>query len=142
MTDRAQFKSGAIVRYPYLWRWQADKGREHGEKDRPVCLAFAMHDPRQNLTHMVILAISGTSPFEDQLAIEIPSLEMRRAGLKDFKRAWLTIGEYNYDVIERSMHFNPAQSPQGYFSDKFLLQITRALRPLLASARGRIDRTS
>lgn len=43
MTDR--FENGSIVKYPYLWRWQAEEGREHGEKDRPVCLAMAMPDP-------------------------------------------------------------------------------------------------
>ncbi|MGO4450412.1 hypothetical protein AB4Y96_15940 [Phyllobacterium sp. TAF24] len=141
MNKESRFSSGAIVRYPYLWRWQSDKGREHGEKDRPVCLAMALPDPRQKLTHLVILAISGTSPLDEQSAIEIPSLEIRRAGLREHKRAWLTIGEYNYDVLERSYNFDPAQEPQGRFSDKFLLEIQRTLRPLLQAARGRIDRT-
>ncbi|MBA8881875.1 hypothetical protein FHW16_005622 [Phyllobacterium myrsinacearum] len=52
MNKESRFSSGAIVRYPYLWRWQSDKGREHGEKDRLVCLAMALPDPRQKLTHL------------------------------------------------------------------------------------------
>lgn len=98
--------------------------------------------PWRSLTHLVILAISGTSPLDEQAAIEIPALEIRRAGLREHKRAWLTISEYNYDVAERSYHFDRSQEPQGRFSNKFLLEIQRALRPLLQSARGRIDRTS
>lgn len=142
MSDQARFSSGSIVRYPYLWRWQSEKGREHGEKNQPVCLAMAFPDSRQNLTHLVILAISGTSPLDEQAAIEIPALEIRRAGLREHKRAWLTISEYNYDVAERSYHFDTSQEPQGRFSNKFLLEVQRALRPLLQSATGRIDRTS
>lgn len=113
MTDR--FQNGSIVKYPYLWRWQAEEGREHGEKDRPVCLAMAMPDPRQNVTHLVILAISGTPPKSDQIALEIPDLELRRAGLSSSKRGWITVSEFNYDIAERSWHFDPAQTPQGRF---------------------------
>lgn len=110
MSDR--FPNGAIVSYPYLWRWQAEEGREHGEKDRPVCLALTVPDPRQNITHLVILPISGTLPRNDQTALEIPDLELRRAGLSVFKRGWITVSEYNYDVAERSFHFEPAQTPR------------------------------
>ena len=139
MTDR--FQNGSIVKYPYLWRWQAEEGREHGEKDRPVCLAMAMPDPRQNVTHLVILAISGTPPKSDQIALEIPDLELRRAGLSSSKRGWITVSEFNYDIAERSWHFDPAQTPQGRFGAHFLEEIRRALRPILAATTGRIDRT-
>jgi hypothetical protein len=139
MTER--FPSGTVVQYPYLWRWQADEGRLHGEKDRPVCLALTVSDPRQDLTHLVILPISGTAPREDQVALEIPDLELRRAGLSMFRRGWITVDEYNYDIAERSYHFEPNQTPRGRFSPRFLEEIRQALRPVLAVQRGRIDRT-
>lgn len=74
----SRFTNGSIVNYPYLWRWQEDQGRDHGEKDRPVCLAITMPDQRQNITHLVILPISGTPPYGGQTALEIPPLEVRR----------------------------------------------------------------
>jgi hypothetical protein len=62
MTDR--FPSGSIVSYPYLWRWQNDEGRENAEKDRPVCLAITVRDTEREITHLVILPISGTPPYQ------------------------------------------------------------------------------
>jgi len=140
MTDR--FPNGSIVTYPYLWRWQENEGREHSEKDRPVCVAITMADARQNITHPVILPISGTPPFRGQATLEIPPLEIRRAGLSMFKRGWITVGEYNYDIAERSYFFEPNQIPRGQFSPSFLEEIRQALRPLLIARQGRVDRTN
>lgn len=100
-----------------------------------------MWDQAQQITHMVILPISGTAPREDQQTLEIPQLEIRRANLSLSKRAWLTIDEYNYDIVERSYYFDPGQRPQGSFSPKFLEEIRKAIRPMLANRTGRIDRT-
>jgi len=66
-----QYKEGHIVRYAYLWKWQRDLGRDEGEKDRPACVALTFRNNAQNLTHLVMLAISGTPPTADQTAIEI-----------------------------------------------------------------------
>lgn len=139
MTDR--YESGLIVSYPYLWRWQADKGRLSGEKDRPVCLAITIPDARQKITHLVIVPISGSPPLSEQTALEIPPLEIKRAGLSMFKRGWITVSEYNYDIAERSFYFEPNQKARGRFGPSFLEEIRQALRPLLAARAGRIDRT-
>jgi hypothetical protein len=138
---RADFKSGSIISYPYLWRWQQVKGIEHGEKNRLVCLALILPDARQNITHLMLLAISSTSPFADQLTIEIPALELRRAGLSAFKQGWITVSEYNYDVAERSFYFESGQQPLGQFSPQFLENIRQKLRSLLERKEGRVDRT-
>jgi hypothetical protein len=105
MADR--FPSGSIVSYPYLWRWQHDEGRENTEKDRPVCLAITVRDPEPEITHLVILPISGTPPYQGQVAPEIPLLEIRQAGLSMFKRGRIMVSEYNYDIAERSYYFDP-----------------------------------
>jgi hypothetical protein len=139
MTPR--FRSGSIVTYPYLWRWQHDRGRDNAEKDRPVCLAITVPDQSLQLTHLVILAISGTPPAQNQAALEIPSLELRRAGLSTLKRGWITTGEYNYDILERSFHFDPNQAVRGEFSPRFMEEIRRAIRPVLSARSNRIDRT-
>jgi hypothetical protein len=138
---RDEIKSGSVISYPYLWRWQRDAGREHGEKHRPVCVALALPDPRQNLTHLMLLPISATAPAADQLAIDIPLLELKRAGLSVFKCGWITVGEYNYDIAESSFYFEPGSELLGQFSPRFLEEIRQALRPVLAKREGRVDRT-
>lgn len=92
--------SGSILRYPYLWAWQRDKGEPEGRKSRPVCLVLAL--PKGKQTHLIILAISGTPPRPDQSTPEIPQLECRRAGVRDWKEAWITVSEFNHDIAEAS----------------------------------------
>lgn len=134
------FDEGQIVRYEYLWNWQAKAGRTNGEKPRPCCLALSMKNPRQNLTHMILLPISGTPPRPEQEAIVIPTLELKRAGLSTFKEGWITVSEYNYDILERSFVFDPNQTPMGKFSNSFTRQILQRLRPYIAASLGRVDR--
>lgn len=138
MTDR--FSRGDIVSYPYLWRWQEGNGREHGEKDRPVCLILSISDPKGH-SHVLLLPISSTPPYGGQSAIEIPDLELRRAKLSSFKQGWITVSECNYDIIERSYHFDPAQTPRGKFSGAFLETVRKAFAPFLAAGAARVDRT-
>ncbi|RUU94656.1 MULTISPECIES: hypothetical protein [unclassified Mesorhizobium] len=138
MTDR--FGKGDIVGYPYLWRWQDEQGREHGEKDRPVCLILSMRDDKDN-THVLLLPISSTPPYEGQTALEIPALELQRAKLSTFKRGWITVSECNYDILERSYHFDTRQKPRGKFSGIFLEEVRKAFAPFLAAGSARVDRT-
>jgi hypothetical protein len=139
MSDK--FRSGDIVSYPYLWHWQHEEGRVNAEKDRPVCLALALPDKSKALTHLIIVAISGSSPLPEQRAIAIPDLEIKRAGLSAYKRAWLSVGEYNYDIAEKSFFFEPHQRIRGRFSDVFLKQILREVRRTVEIQSGRVDRT-
>jgi hypothetical protein len=135
-----RFKDGDIVRYPYLWIWQRDLGRDEGEKDRPACLAMTIKNETQKLTHLVILAISGTPPTERQNAIEIPALELRRAGLTDTRRGWITVSEYNYDILERSWDFPVNAPPLGRFSGPFLKLVQTAVLETLRGKMGKVDR--
>lgn len=138
MTDG--FRRGDVVGYPYLWGWQDAQGREHGEKDRPVCLLLTMTDANGN-THLILLPISSKPPFEGQTGIEIPKLELRRANLTGYTRGWITVSEYNYDILERSYHFDAGEPPRGRFSEAFLEAIRQAFTPHLAAGTARIDRT-
>ncbi|MCY1740568.1 hypothetical protein [Ensifer sp. SL37] len=138
MTER--FSKGDVVRYPYLWRWQDELQREHGEKDRPVCIILALRDEK-SLTHMLLLAISSKPPREGQAALEIPKLELRRAKLTDHDCGWITVSECNYDILEKSFHFDAGQRPLGKFSDVFLEEIRKAFVPFLAAGTAKIDRT-
>lgn len=136
------FRRGDIISYPYLWRWQVEENpdREHGEKDRPVCMILTVTD-RQGLTHLLLLPISSKPPFEGQEAIEIPGLELRRARLTGYSHGWITISECNYDVLERSYYLDSGQKPIGRFSDAFLEKVRQAFVPFLAAGSARVNRT-
>jgi hypothetical protein len=94
----------------------------------------------QNLTHLVLLAISGTPPRLGQTAIEIPQLELRRAGLTESKQGWITVSEYNHDILERSWDFPIQTPPQGRFSRPFLKKVQAAVLETLRRKSGRMDR--
>lgn len=80
MTDAPAIASGDLVSaYPYLWLWQRARGESEGRKERPVCVAVATRGA-DGLTHLALLAITGTPPRVDQRAVEIPPLEIRRLG--------------------------------------------------------------
>ncbi|WP_454685889.1 hypothetical protein [Agrobacterium leguminum] len=96
----------------------------------------------QGLSHILLLPISSKPPQDSQQrAIEIPKLELRRAKLTGYDRGWITVSECNYDVIERSYHFNALQQPIGRFSETFLEDIRTAFAPFLAAGTARVIRT-
>jgi hypothetical protein len=130
---------GSIIRFPYLWAWQRGKGETEGRKSRPVCMVLAI--PKGNQTNLILLAISGTPPRSDQTALEIPQLECRRAGIRDWKDAWITVSEFNHDIAEQSFYYDPNTEVLGSFSKGFLAKIAAAFKPFLAQPNARISRT-
>ncbi|TWG89376.1 hypothetical protein L598_008500000030 [Mesorhizobium sp. J18] len=141
MTRSDRLKPGTIVTYPYLWKWQADQHETEGRKDRPTCVIATLVHQQDELTHLVLLAISSQPPRSDQRAFEIPEIECRRAGLSDWKRAWVTISEYNYDIAEQSYYLDPNQQPLGRFSKPFVQRLASAALPLFKRGGARVDRT-
>ncbi len=130
--------NGSVIRYPYLWAWQRDKGETEGRKGRPVCMVLAI--PKGNQTNLILLAISGTPPRSDQTALEIPQLECRRAGIREWKDAWITVSEFNHDLAEVSFYYDPSAEVLGSFSKGFLAKVAAAFKPFLASPDARISR--
>ena len=132
-------RQGAVFVYPYLWRWQSERGETAGRKERPVCVALPL--VRDGMTHLFLLAITGTLPGADRIALEIPEIEKRRVGLKEWRRGWVILDECNYDIAERSFHFAPDTPSLGRFSEAFTGQIKTAMRAAIAGgALRRIDR--
>jgi hypothetical protein len=136
---RNTIESGIIIDYPFLWSWQAERGEDAGRKNRPVCVVLAL--PADGITHLVLLAISGTPPRDGQHTIEVPVLERRRAGLLEWRDAWITLSEYNYDIAERSVCLDPEAKVYGRFSRTFLAKVAEQFRYQLTSRKARIDRT-
>ena len=136
-----ELRPGSIITYPYLWRWQSERGETEGRKERPVCVVIVVVGA-DGLTHLALLAISSRPPTASEVALEVPEIERRRAGLSDFRKAWVTVGEYNYDVAERSFFLEPGLPVLGQFGRAFMRKIAMAAAPLFAARQGRVDRTS
>ena len=75
-------------------------------KTRPVCLVLRMRDPREEIHHLMLVAITSREPTEDRVAIEVPDTERQRAKLTRYPRAWIIVDEYNYDIEESSWSSN------------------------------------
>lgn len=100
-----------------------------------------MRDANRAIHHLLLLAISSQPPSPEQIAMEIPDTERRRAGLSRYPRAWIVVSEYNYDVAEESWYFEPNRPALGTFSAPFLRQVAKGLKSALSKAAARVDRT-
>jgi hypothetical protein len=89
---------------------------------------------------LYLLPISSQPPSDDQTALEIPTWELRRVGLKSYRRGWITVSEHNRDIAERSFYLDLNAEPLGTFSDAFLLKIQRAALPFFKSDAARVSR--
>lgn len=86
-------KPGLVIRYSFLWREQAERGQEEGEKDRP-CAVVMTTENDQGDTVVIVLPITHTPPSVPELAVEIPAATKARLGLDD-QRSWIIIDEAN-----------------------------------------------
>jgi len=125
--------------YPYLSRWQSDRGETEGRKHRPACVAVSMRGS-DGLTHLALLAITGSPPYADQTAVKLPALEIRRIGLDPGKDAWIIVSEYNYDILERSFSLEPPRAPLPTLSPAVLRIVLNAFRSFLAEPLARVER--
>jgi hypothetical protein len=129
-------ESGSIISYPYLWRWQHERGEDAGRKRRPTCITIVAK--QSNGRHeMILLPTSSQAARDGEVALEIPQLECQRIGI-GFP-AWITVSEFNYDILEQSFYVEPALEMPKKLSTKFLAQIIRAF---LHQKSNRIDRTA
>ncbi|MFM9976380.1 MAG: hypothetical protein ACKVON_17640 [Beijerinckiaceae bacterium] len=129
---------GSVFHYPYRWR---NRTEDH-PKDRTVTLAIVVKDAKAApLTHLFLLAITD-NPDADGLAVEIPPIERRRAGLSPTRPAFVVISEYNYDILPLSHRYNPNAKTFGAFSPVLTEQVRDAFLDAMRRARARrVDRT-
>jgi hypothetical protein len=116
-------RTGAVVRYPYLWAREADAGEAEGRKFRPVAVGVRIPEPKGDDT-IVLFPITSQEPDARRFAAEIPDTEKRRAGLDVRMRLWIVLDEYNQDAIGRSFYLEP-DPPLGYLSKAFFLPLLR-----------------
>lgn len=84
---------GLVIRYAFLWRSQAARGQDEGEKDRPCAVVVAMKND-QGETVVIVLPITHTRPVDPDLAVEIPASTKSRLEL-DRERSWIVLTDAN-----------------------------------------------
>lgn len=130
-------QTACVIRYPYLWVREAQRGETEGRKERPVAVGVRVSRPGGDL--LLLFAITTKEPEPARFACEIPLIEKRRAGLDPDLRLWIILDEYNTDVVGQSFYLEP-DPPIGRFSKAFFLPLVRAFIARRKSLTG-INRT-
>ena len=86
-------RPGLVIRYAYLWRDEADQGREEGVKDRPCVIVLAVRQD-DDAIRVRVAPITHTPPKQAGDAVELPAETKRRLGLDDAP-SWISTRETN-----------------------------------------------
>lgn len=129
-----QLRTGCVIRFPYLWVREAERGETEGRKPRPVAVGVRISRPKGEDV-LVLFPITSQPPSSDRFAVEIPEMEKHRAGLDVTPRLWIILDEYNQDVIGRSFYLEP-ELPMGRFSKAFFLPLMKEFIARRAGTRG------
>jgi len=118
--SRSPLTSGAVIRFPYLWRREAARGETEGRKLRPTVVGFRVDDDL-----LWLFPITTKLPEAGRFAREIPEIEKRRARLDPDIRSWIVLDEYNSDRIRSSTCLEP-DCEIGAFSKAFTSLVFRS----------------
>jgi hypothetical protein len=86
-------RPGLVIRFSYLWKREADAGREEGVKDRPCAILLTVKK-KPDHTRVIVVPVSHSSPQSPDEGVEIPLETEKRLGL-DSAPAWIVISEAN-----------------------------------------------
>ena len=129
-----ELRTGCVIRFPYLWVRDAERGETEGRKHRPVAVGVRIARPKGE-DILVLFPITSQPPFSDRFAAEIPEMEKRRAGLDATLRLWIILDEYNQDLIGQSFYLEP-EPLLGHFSKAFFLPLMREFISRRTKTRG------
>ena len=73
-------KKGDVWTCEYPWRREHEAGAEDGRKPRPTAVV-AIAVGKAGRTNLFMLPVTTKEPGADRLAMEVPQIERRRAGL-------------------------------------------------------------
>ncbi len=68
-----QLRTGCVIRYPYLWVREAERGETEGRKPRPVAVGVRIAR-RGGDDVLVLFPITSRQPARDRFAAEIPEM--------------------------------------------------------------------
>ena len=128
--------AGEAFRYPFLWKRQQEHGETEGRKPRPVCMAVTTMTAKGH-TLLFIVPITTQPPLSGRVAVEVPVMEAKRAGLDIEKPCWVMLDEFNTDILERSYVFED-RTPLGSFSPKFTRHLQEDLRKAASAGNAAI----
>jgi hypothetical protein len=119
---------GLVIRYAYLWRSEAERGREEGGKDRPCAVVLATKRGPDNKTTVVVAQITHSPPQDPKAAVEIPAALKARLGIDD-ARSWIVTNDLNYFLWPGSdvRPVNPRKPEQGIAYGYLSQHITQRL---------------
>ncbi|OUS06224.1 hypothetical protein A9Q96_09550 [Rhodobacterales bacterium 52_120_T64] len=129
--------TGDLWEYPYLWVHQDERGETEGRKPRPVVFT-AVVKASPTKTYLYILPITGTEPDTARDYLEVPPMEVRRAGLDSNKKLWIIFDEHNRDTLETSFYFNSNSKRQGSFSKAFIKVIAKRFMGAFSSKQSKL----
>ena len=128
-------QKGDVWHYDYLWHREHEVGQENARKSRPTALVTTFVD-RNGRTNLFWLPITSKDPQAGRVAIEIPQIERRRAGLASDLRLWVMADEYNHEFLETSFYIDP-NGYRGTFSGPFIDKVLDVL--IEVGKRGQLD---
>lgn len=101
-----------VIRYSYLWRREAQLGREEGVKIRPCAIILVILD-QADRPLVRVLPITHAPPDDLADSLELPAITKQRLGL-DAERSWVVLSEAN-DFLwpGPDLHFLPGQGPES-----------------------------
>ncbi|MGV3551901.1 hypothetical protein [Rhizobium sp.] len=130
---------GLVIHYNYLWRSEADAGRESGVKDRPCAVILALRRDKDKVT-VVVAPITHSVPRDASVAIEVPPETKRRLGLDDAP-SWLIADDLNYflwpgpDLRPLPGATSPHRFAYGYLSNAITHTAIAKVRELMRAGR-------
>ena len=84
---------GLVIRFGYVWKREAQSGRESGAKDRPCVVVLAV-EAVAGQTLVTVVPVTHTRPDDDTGGVPLLTKVQRRLGL-DTEPAWVVVSEVN-----------------------------------------------
>ena len=109
-------QTASVIEYQFLWKYEALRGESEGRKSRPV--AVALRSKTETFDRLFLWPITTKQPNRDIIAVEVPEIEKKRAGLDPLVRQWIVLEELNIDIIPGS-YVLEADAKIGEFSRSF-----------------------
>jgi hypothetical protein len=134
---------GLVIQYAYLWRTEADEGRESGAKDRPCAVVVAVKRNTGAIT-VVVAPVKHRKPRDMETALEIPLDTKRRLGL-DEAESWLIADDLNYfewpgpDLRPVPGEAGPGRFAYGYLPHRTTTKMIDKVRDLTRKGRIRVS---
>jgi len=133
---------GLVIRYDYLWRDEAMRGRQEGAKDRPCAIVVARQVREGKDMHVLLAPITHSQPSNPKAAIEIPPGVRQHLGFDD-ARSWIITAELNSVAWNDPgiVPARPARWDYGFLPPKLVTSLIDRVREQQRRALKIVDRT-